>query len=147
MVRLMPSHVYEAETIDQAVELAETLKARGAYDWFRGQNEPWPPHSSLFRILRQGNQRSISQAETQITEFKKWLHQTPGLESVAADPHAVLCIAQHYGIPTFYIDFTTEPGIAAFFACDSQRPMSAEAKRCIYCLNTQDLCLANCYFH
>lgn len=143
----MPSHVYEAETIDQAVELAETLKARGAYDWFRGQNEPWPPHSSLFRILRQGNQRSISQAETQITEFKKWLHQTPGLESVAADPHAVFCIAQHYGIPTFYIDFTTEPGIAAFFACDSQRPMSAEAKRCIYCLNTQDLCLANCYFH
>jgi len=31
-------------------------------------------------------------------------------------------IAQHYGIPNHYIDFTTDPGVAGFFARTSATP-------------------------
>jgi FRG domain len=44
----------------------------------------------------------------------------------------------HYGIPTEYIDFTTDAGVAGFFAVDTTN-LPNEGKSCIFCLNMDDL--------
>ena len=62
----------------------------------------------------------------------------PELQQIAQDPNAFYAVAQHYGIPTPYLDFTTEPAIAGFFACDTQSPEPG-SDSCIYCLNTEDI--------
>jgi hypothetical protein len=43
--------IHKAANIEEAVELANELKAKGDYNWFRGQVQEWPPISSLFRYL------------------------------------------------------------------------------------------------
>ena len=55
------------------------------------------------------------------------------------DVDAICAVAQHYGIPTNCIDFTTSAEVAGFFAADNAnaRPLSDES--CILCLNTRDL--------
>ena len=64
--------------------------------------------------------------------------ETPGVEQFANDTNAFFAIAQHYGIPTDYIDFTTDPGVAGYFACDTRTPEPG-TDSCIYCLDCHDL--------
>ena len=52
----------------------------------------------------------------------------------------MLAVAQHYGLPTTLIDFSTEPKVAAFFS--SHNPPSSndgEVNSCIICLDYDEL--------
>jgi len=113
--------IFEAADVQTAVEMAERFKSEGRYDWFRGQTQPWPPLSSVYR------RRLKSREEFQIAleayhRFDAWVQATPGLEKLAADENAIMAVAQHYGLATHLIDFTTEPSVAGFFAVDGQTP-------------------------
>jgi hypothetical protein len=79
-----------------------------------------------------------SDAFEKLDRFAGWVKRTPGLEGLASDDDAILAVAQHYGIPTVFVDFTTEPEVAGFFATDSQELVVGEPS-CIICLNTSDL--------
>jgi hypothetical protein len=48
-------------------------------------------------------------------------------------------VAQHYRLPTNYVDFTTSPEIAAFFAADNPNNRLLDRDCCIICLDTRDL--------
>jgi hypothetical protein len=135
---------YQAKNVHEAVAMADAFKAEGKYNWFRGQTQTWPPHSSLFRV-----QRSADSAEARLRvrqrheQFFGWLQTVPELAYLADLPeietmHATFAILQHYGVPTHYIDFTTDPGVAAFFAGDTAAPNHDEMA-CIYCLDTNEL--------
>jgi hypothetical protein len=68
--------------------------------------------------------------------FREWARANePKLGAIASDEDVLFAIMQHYGIPTDFIDFTTEPSIAGFFASDTR----TEPEPCIYCISTQDL--------
>ena len=75
--------------------------------------------------------------------FLNWLKGCRELEGLndfsdENNVHALFAILQHYGVPTHYIDFSTDPGVAGFFAADTKEPAEG-ATSCIYCLNTADL--------
>jgi hypothetical protein len=129
---------YNASNVDEAIAIANTLKREGKYDWFRGQVRTWPPYSSAFRMVLTGEEGWGKKLEDRLPNFFSWLQITPGLEVIANDRDSAFAIAQHYGIPTHYIDFTTEPSVAGYFACDTQSVLLG-VESCIYCLNTDNL--------
>ncbi|WP_152900854.1 FRG domain-containing protein, partial [Pseudomonas aeruginosa] len=73
--------------------------------------------------------------------FLGWTQAHPALKYLAAPEHvdALLAVLQHYGFPTTYIDFTTEPAVAGFFASDTKVQPEGPGNSVIYCLNTDDL--------
>jgi hypothetical protein len=76
-----------------------------------------------------------------LQRFLTWLHKTPLLTDLQKDENVnkLFAILQHYGVPTCYIDFTTEPSVAGFFASDCKEPPESTHQSVIYCLNTNDL--------
>jgi len=131
---------YNVANIEEAVELGNQLKEKGLYNWFRGQVRDWKPVSSFFRIQETRSQEKEDAVRERIRLFCDWLRKTPGLEYLLQPDRVNDCYAimQHYGIPTHYIDFTTDPSVAGYFAADTIEPPQ-EGHACIYCLNTDDL--------
>jgi hypothetical protein len=103
------------DSLEDAVKLAERWRAEGRFRWFRGQAQLWPLVSSLGRQIKAGD---VSAAETRIGHFVEWVGQVPQLQYLLEEQevHAFFAVLQHYGVPTHYVDFTTEPDIAGFFA-------------------------------
>ena len=144
---------YQASNVTEAVKMAEAMKREGTHEWFRGQTHNWTLQSSLNRFPDQREQ-SVNRLRT----FSGWLKVTPGLEHLRDDVDGSLAIAQHYGLPTHFIDFSTEPYIAGYFASENTPVIDPdtfnfddEQKRffgskpatdkvgCIICLNKEDL--------
>ncbi len=133
--------IYKTASVQEAVELGQELKEQGLYDWFRGQvNEDWPPMSSMGRVSSGGDKEKENRTLRRTIMFGGWLKSIPELRYILEDERGndLIAIMQHYGIPTHYIDFTTDPGVAGFFAADTTEPPSA-AQSCIYCLNSENL--------
>ncbi|MBN0986108.1 FRG domain-containing protein [Amphritea pacifica] len=127
---------FKANNINEAIALAETFREAGKYDWFRGQRDRlWAPHTTLFRFQRQ-NKNWKALLEPKLSRFHAWMKQTPGLSPVADQPDQFFAIAQHYGIPTHYLDFSTVPAVAGYFAADGGVPGDTGV---IFCLRTSDL--------
>jgi hypothetical protein len=126
-------NIAKARNIEEAVELAENLKSSGSHNWFRGQTRNWPVTSSLVRLGQSLEQTVLEK----IGRFEYWVKNTPGLEHLASNPDAAIAVAQHYGLPTNFVDFTTEPRIAGFFASNMQD--SSDELGCIICVNTEDV--------
>jgi hypothetical protein len=126
---------YPATDVREAIRIAESFRAQGAYDWFRGQRADWPLKSSFARLRSHEEDSALERAE----RFIAWAQETPGLEELVKDVDATCAVGQHYGIATNYIDFTTSPEVAGFFATDNPSGRTASGNGCILCLNTSDL--------
>jgi hypothetical protein len=73
--------------------------------------------------------------------FIRWAQRTAALKYLVEQGeyvHDFFAILQHYGIPTYYIDFSTDPAVAGFFSADTTTP-PADGHSVIYCLNTEKL--------
>jgi len=127
--------VQRVRNVSAAVELASALQLEGKHDWFRGQLENWPLRSTFSRLTPVEKQDALHK----LGRFEKWAKETLGLEAIAADADALLAIAQHYGLPTNFVDFTTRPAVAGFFASDNPRNRKVNKDSCIICLSTADL--------
>lgn len=128
--------IHSVSGLAEAVQLAEGLQASRMCDWFRGQTRNWPLQSSFVRHDTAGQEV----ARERLARFHGWLQGVPELDAIAADTDATLAVAQHYGIPTNLVDFTTEPSVAAFFAAhDPPQRKKVGDVSCIICLNTQEL--------
>ena len=125
---------FKVTSIDEAIKLAYQLKLQGKYDYFRGQTRDWPVIATLQRLTENKYDGVMERVE----RFVDWFQHTPGLESIASEVDTVVAIAQHYGIPTNFIDFTTEPSVAGFFATHGT-DIDDDKSGCIICVNTADL--------
>jgi hypothetical protein len=123
-----------ADDLTQAVAVAEALKASGDAQWFRGQTRDWPKLAPTFHRL---TEEETALAEQQLMRYLRWAKSTPGLEDLAANDDMLIAVAQHYGIPTTFIDFTTEPRVAGFFATDGEPPPEG-VESCIICLDIDE---------
>jgi hypothetical protein len=128
--------IHRAASLAEALDLAEGFRASGAYDWFRGQTPNRPLQSSLVRRDDAGQDEAMER----LSRFTAWLEGVPELAAIARDPDAPLAVAQHYGVPTNLVDFTTEPAVAAFFAAhDAPAFRDEDDTSCILCLDTGEL--------
>jgi hypothetical protein len=102
----------EVANIDEAIKIASEGARAGEWDLFRGQaNSNWQVTSSAERL-------SDSQRQEAFERFKRfagWAQDVAGMARYFADPDSMWAIAQHYGIPTMFIDFSDDPRVAAFF--------------------------------
>ena len=126
--------IVRAAGVAQAVEVAAALRACGEAQWFRGQVADWPKLAPTYYRL-DGQQREA--AEQRIKRFSGWVQATLGLEDLAANADKQIAVAQHYGIATTFLDFTTEPSVAGFFATDGGPPRD-DIDSCIICLNLDE---------
>jgi hypothetical protein len=92
-------------SVEKAVDHANQLKASGGRHWFRGQGKDWPVQSTFLRVPAAQRDRTMQK----LARFEGWVKSTPGLEKLAADADATIAVAQHYGLPTNFVDFTTSP--------------------------------------
>jgi len=132
--------VYEVANIEEAIDLANKLKNDGRYDWFRGQVQDGPLVSSHSRASAGGDPEKREELVRRAALFFNWAGTIPELQYLQEPEHMndLYAIIQHYGIPTHYIEFTTNPGVAGFFAAHTATPPIG-GKSCIYCLKTDDL--------
>jgi FRG domain len=125
--------VHRVSDVKAAIKLAESFKRDGVHDWFRGQVCNFPLVSSLHRLDEAHREEALAKMD----RFVGWVKVTPGLEVFADDIDKTFAVAQHYGLPSPFIDFTTEPQVAGFFA--SYGNPHEQRESCILCLNTSDL--------
>src|SRR5207245_3740132 len=90
------------------------------------------PYTTLFRSKKRDD--ALSKA----ARFAQWVKSARGLEDLAESGDLAIAVAQHYGLPTNFIDFTTEPKSAAFLATDGWKE-SGSKEGVIICVNTQVL--------
>lgn len=74
-----------------------------------------------------------------MARFDNWVNTTPGLEELAESADAKIAVAQHYGIATNFVDFSTEPKVAGYFATEGAGMNEAPSEACIICLDVDDL--------
>ncbi len=131
---------YRVTNIEEAIELANQMKVEGRYNWFRGHVQAWPPYPSMGRVWASGDAERKERVTQRQIMFYNWVGLIQKLQFLQKREydHDYFAIMQHYGIPTFYIDFTTDPGVAGFFAADTKEP-PIEGQSCIYCLDTDEL--------
>jgi hypothetical protein len=106
--------IYKASSNQEAVARAHQFLREGRYDWFRGQvSSEWFVVPSLLR------EADLTSAEERLDRFYGWVRSTAGLEAIASNERVMYAVAQHCGIPTHFVDFTTDPDVAAFFAYET----------------------------
>jgi hypothetical protein len=127
--------IYRAKDLDDAIRYASSLKMNGSHDWFRGQLQNYPLRSSFTRLDKSEQEEAL----VKIGRFEQWAKNTPGLEGLAQNVDTLAAVAQHYGLPTNYIDFTVNPEVAGFFAVHNPKARVLSGDSCIMCLNTGDL--------
>lgn len=116
-------HHFEVDSVEEAVTLAESLQLSDEYNIFRGQIADWPMRSTFSRL-------SVSQqhkARERFLDFAAFVERTPEMEEMQGDRLRVMAVAQHYGIPTILVDFTTKPAVAGWFASHGQPPETKRA--------------------
>jgi hypothetical protein len=131
---------YEARNVQEAVDLAFSLQQQGLYRWFRGQVKEWVPRSSMHRLVQAGDATAVARNMRRIKMVREWLATVPQLHYLLepARWHELMAVLQHYGVATPYLDFTTDPGVAGFFAAHSETPLT-DGNACIFCLDPEDL--------
>src|SRR5262245_34658488 len=90
--------VLEAANVQEAVRVAQQLKAEGSYDWFRGQVCDWPPYATFFRMGVERQEEAILKTKRRMQMFVQWAQRTPELKYLtrAGAEHDFFAILQHY---------------------------------------------------
>ncbi|RPD38267.1 FRG domain-containing protein [Chitinophaga barathri] len=120
-------------SLEEALALAKQWQREGKFDLFRGQSRNWKLLASIHRNKHQNDHDLCLERVETLFFFMK---NNEILKSYIHDFHHFIAIAQHYGLATSYIDFTTDPYVAAYFATHSGNRPGEYA--CIICANKED---------
>ena len=131
-------NIFEVGSLYEAVQMADDFRKEGRYDWFRGQQEVLPPTPTYLRL----DEKEVGDAKERLRHYCNWMSNTPGLESLSRNIDGAIAVAQHYGLPTSFLDFTKNPAVAGYFASTAATKFKPKTA-CIYCLNTKKL--AKCW--
>src|SRR5260370_33600903 len=113
------SSVSEAIEAIQRLETFEDPYEGHIRHWFRGQaKEKWPLIPKLHRIFNKSDEETILDAEKQMVRDFRLMSYS--IRDGRETPEDLYFLQQHYGVPTRLLDWTTNPLVALFFACQSE---------------------------
>lgn len=131
------SNNYYAQSVEDALELLHHFKVRNTYDIFRGQaSSQWDVVSSLER--RGVKYINSEDYKRRMSVYFSTLSKNKTTEFLAQKRDSGLAVAQHYGLPTNYVDFTTDPEIAVFFAMHNRPTHVTEHTCSIICIKKEE---------
>lgn len=116
------------DSMEDAITQANKLQEEG-YDLFRGQSGLWPVISNLNRL----NEIDREKAKEKALIVENTLRQYNSFEE-----DQIVALLQHFGLPTNFVDFTTEPAIAAFFTTQISGKEPNEFA-CIICIQSEEV--------
>lgn len=124
------SKIYKADNIIEALKIAEKFKLEGKYNLFRGQAQNWEVIPTAGRLTKE----KFEESKEKLERLFYYINTENSLKKYSKKIDTFFAIAQHYGIPTNYIDFTTNLDIAFYFATNSN--FNKPQQNCvIICLN------------
>jgi hypothetical protein len=131
----------EIHDVTDFVAKIGTLEQRHVAQWFyRGHsNKNFQLVPSLFRLGRTESFSTWDEVETYLMECFK-CEATPHLVSPPQNDLEWLALAQHYGLPTRLLDWTTNPLVALYFAVEDNSANDAD----VWCMgfHSTNNCLA-----
>lgn len=101
-------------SVQEAVAAAIRMRDEDGFNLFRGQRCAWPVVSS-FRRLDKGQQ---DDARARVNQFINWAKKEAALAQYGFSSDQAIAIAQHYGIATTFLDFSTDIEVARYFATE-----------------------------
>jgi FRG domain len=106
--------------------------------WFRGQaKSEWPLIPKLFRIFEKSDEDATLDGERHLVrDFR--LTSYP-LRSGHETPEDLYFLEQHYGMPTRLLDWTANPLVALFFACEGKNPSDRDSDGGVFMLDADTL--------
>lgn len=85
---------------------------------YRGQEKGWEPIPSLFRNDRAVNELALNSYEKILIYYLSWMRSNPMFHYLPPfSEKSARAVAQHYGVPTNFLDWTCQPDVALTFAC------------------------------
>ncbi len=114
---------------DEALTFCRQMLKDGEVDFFRGQTKDWP---SIAPSLLRGEVPQRQIAVKVLEHFAEWANSVPQMIRYWGNKTQITAIAQHYGIPTSFLDLTSDPAVAAVFAATSS-DISTDHEAVIYC--------------
>src|ERR1700758_3251223 len=94
--------------------------------WFRGQRKSeWPLIPKLFRIFKNSDEEATLDGERDMVQDFR-LTSYP-LRTGRETLEELYFLQQHYGMPTRLLDWTTNPLVALFFACQKDSSDSQQS--------------------
>lgn len=128
------ANLYKVKNIEEAYLLLSKFQKMGKYNLFRGQSRNWEVVSSAARLKDEEFENHLENLKFLYIYFSN----DKVLEKYTKNIDEFFAIAQHYGFPTNYIDFTSDYEVALFFATNSSSNKFGE--NCsIICLNENDI--------
>jgi hypothetical protein len=116
--------------------LTDVASLAGSGCIFRGQSKPWPLLPKAGRkqyTLKRAPQRQTSNNQPDDLElFFQWRSQAIAyLPELPNNDFECLALAQHYGLATRLLDWSANPLVALYFACESEPHKKADG--IVYC--------------